>query len=152
MLASSAVLDVLFWWLRNLGDPEPTWYSVLWPWSMAWMVGCKGAAVLQACKPRWWVAVPALGVHAIAAGYPQRFPGSLLELEIHAVAFCCLLFGWALLIECRTCKERLRVAVLSALFLGTAATYYELPWAMWLRPWLMWYQSICYLALAETLP
>lgn len=79
----------------------------VWPWAYdpAWravvvlLVLCRGAVVLQAYKPRWWVAVPALMVHCWAARYPQRWVTSWLEAEIHAVAFCCLLFGLALLAE-----------------------------------------------------
>ena len=160
-----------------LGDPAPTWYSALWPYSAAWMVLCRGAVVLHHCKPRWWVAVPALGMHLWATGYPNRWPHSWLQAEIHTVAFCCLLFGLALLSSQqgqRSCvplpKRRYPWAIrgepgrvigintqthryaLAALFVGTAAGLYPVPWATWLRPYLMGYQAACYLAIAALPP
>ena len=140
MLASSAVLDVLFWWLRNLGDPEPTWYSALWPYAALWMVLCRGAVVLARCKPRWWICVPALVIHCWAASYPARWPADWLEAEIHAVAFCCLMFGLALVSERRN-------AAVAVLFLGTAAAYYPAVWHPEIRGWLMYLQSACYLGI-----
>ena len=148
MLASSGAMDLLFWWLH---EAAPAWYATLWPYSAAWAIGCAGAVVLGVCHPRWWVALPALMVHCWAGHYPDRWPGHWLQAQLHTVAFMFLLFGLALLVECtRTCKDRLHVAIISALFIGTAFAYYPEPWAAWIRPWLMWWQSSCYLALAAS--
>jgi len=74
-------------------------------YKLAWMAAepigivLAGCVALSIAKPRWWIAAPALVVHFCAAGYPRKFPGSWLECEVHAVAFCCLLFGLTLLAE-----------------------------------------------------
>ena len=144
MLASSAALDSLFWWLH---EAEPTWYATLWPYSAAWAIGSAGAVVLESCNPRWWVALPALAVHCWAGNYPDRWPGHWLQAQLHTVAFCSLLFGLALVATIRD-SLTVRNTVLAMLFLGTAATYYPLPWNAGLKVHLMWFQSACYLALA----
>ena len=122
-------------------------------YKLAWMVAepigmvLAACAALTRCTPRWWIAVPALLLHAFAAGYPQRWPGSWLHAEIHAVAFCCLLFGLALV---ATCKKPLHVqnAALTLLFLGTSAALYPAPWQPAIRGYLMYHQAACYLWLA----
>ena len=147
MLASSAALDVLFWWLNTLHDPRPTWYSVLWPYSAAWMTLAQGAVVLTRCKPRWWAPLPAMALHVWAGQYPERWPGSWLLAEIHAVAFCSMVLGVALAVSPERGSRRLNL-ILAALFVGTGAAYYPTPWQPEIRAWLMWHQSACYLALA----
>jgi len=130
------------------------WQVLPWAYDPAWrvvavvLVGLRSAVVLTRCTPRWWPVLPALAVHVWAGGFQNRWPGSWLQAEIHAVAFCCMALGLTLGAEIRTCKERLQVAILAALFVGTAIGYYPAPWAMWTRPYTMFWQSACYLALA----
>lgn len=95
MLASSAALDVLFWWLRNLG-PSLTWYSALWPYAAGWMMLCRAAVVLTRCRPRMWPVLPALALHVWAGGFANVWPGSWLQAEEHAVGFCCMALGLTL--------------------------------------------------------
>ena len=97
--------------------------------------------------PRWWVAIPALAVHCWAGQYPNRWPHHWLQAQLHTVAFMFLLFGLALVATIRDSRT-VRNVMLAVLFLGTAATYYPLPWNMGLKVHLMWFQSACYLALA----
>jgi len=125
-------------------------HRMVWPlypriWAVAEPLGMvlAGCAVLTRCKPRWWVAVPALGIHLWASGFADRWPGFALHGEIHAVAFCCLLFGLALI------GERKNAAV-AVLFLGTAAALYPVPWHPAIRGWLMYFQSTCYCWIALT--
>ncbi len=135
------------------------WQVLPWAYDPAWrvvavaLVGLRGAVVLTRCRPRMWPVVPALVLHVWAGGFANVWPGSWLQAEIHAVAFCCLAMGLTLgavafSATTRTCKDRLQVAILAALFVGTATGYYSAPWAMWTRPYTMYWQSACYLALA----
>ena len=115
------------------------------------------AAVLKLTTPRRWpvYGIAALVVHCWAAGYPNRWPGTWLQAEIHIMAFCYLALGLVCLsgvarnATTRTCKESLHVAwTLAAMLLGTAAAYYTAPWHPEVRAWLMWFESACFLALA----
>tara|TARA_R110000868_G_scaffold349668_1_gene610978 strand:- start:158 stop:526 length:369 start_codon:yes stop_codon:yes gene_type:complete len=110
-----------------------------------------------------------MGLHVWAGQYPERWPGSWLLAEIHALAFCSMVFGLALLIDVvmytadlwrvlsgppssfwlvAKAEGKVTNLILAALFVGTGAAYYPTPWQPEIRAWLMWYQSACYLALA----
>jgi hypothetical protein len=116
-----------------------------WPYNTIWRIAepvgmvLAGAAVLGRVNTRRWpfYALGACAVHVWACNYPNVWPGGWLQAEIHAVSFCCLLFGLALIGERRN-------AAVAVLFLGTSAALYGVPWDMAIRGWLMWFQAGCY--------
>jgi hypothetical protein len=145
-LFASTALDCLFWWLRNHHAQYPTLYATLWPYSAGILAVLGGAVVLERAKTDRWpfYALAAACVHGWAYSYPNKFPGSYLQLEIHATAFICLLYG-LLLLSGGTCRRTLPIAVL---FLITAAAYYPLVWHMEARIPLLFGQAICYAIIA----
>ena len=121
-------------------------------YKLGWMIGepigvaLVAGAVLQVAPLRRvpYFAAPALAVQWWAFSFPDRWPGQWLQFEMHTIAFCYLLLGLSLIPAIKS----LTAAALSAFLLGTAAMYYPAPWAPFVREWLMWWQSGCYLAMA----
>lgn len=142
LLTDALVTVALLLWWNHFG-----WgYDPLWRIEVAGLTIMRGAIALKAGKPRRWpvYALAACIVHAVAMRYPNQWPGSWLHADVHAVAFCLLLFGLFILAN-RTCKQSLPVA---ALFLVTAASYYAIPFELHLRESLPLYQSCCYVWIA----
>ena len=115
----------------------------LWhAYKLGWMIAepismvLAGAVVLERSKPQRWpfYALAAAVVHGWAMEYPNRWPGSWLQLEIHLVAFSSLLLGLFML---GSLPKRENAAI-TVLLLMTAASFYAVPWHMDIRVPLMY--------------
>ena len=138
-LAVDAVVTMAVWLAPD------SRYDKIWRFVVPFLLLFRLAVSATRSERRKWpfYALAACAVHVWAVDYPNRWPESWLQGEIHAVAFGCLLGGLAMLPERRN-------AAVTALFLGTAAAMYAVPWAMWIREWLLVWQSGCYVWMAVT--
>lgn len=131
----------------------PSAYDPAWRVVAVLLVLFRGAVTIERVQARIWpiYGLAAIAVHAWASRYPNVWPDSLLHPEIHGIAFCCLLFGLALVAGSKKSllPENAPVAVL---FLGTAVALYADPWDMRIRVYAMWFQAGCYLWCAMRRP
>lgn len=131
----------LIWMRWHVYDP---FWRVAEPVSM---VLAAGFVLSRAVPQRWpFYALAAAVVHGWAMKYPNRWPNSYLQLEIHLCAFVFLLLGLFMLSHPK--REN---AAITVLLLVTAASFYPMPFGAMgggfphdLRIWLMLVQSGCY--------
>ncbi len=112
----------------------------MWPFVAVWMAGCRAAVTLSLWRDRSafpMYAVFAMAIHWCAVQFPVTLHTPHLQFKIQLAAFGCLMFGLVLL-------PKLRNLPFALLFVITAASYYSMPKAMWIRPWLMIGQAGCY--------
>lgn len=144
---TDAVVTLAILALWNFYPPA---YDPAWRVVAVLLVLFRGAVTIERIQARIWpiYGLAGIAVHVWASRYPNVWPDSLLHPEIHAIAFCCMLFGLALVASGRR-SENAPVAVL---FLGTAVALYADPWDMRIRVYAMWFQSACYLWYAMRRP
>lgn len=133
---TATILLKLIWLRCHVYDPL---WRVAEPVSMA----LAAAVVLERARTDRWpfYALAAGVVHGWAMSYPEKWPGSWLQLEVHVLAFVSLMMG-LLMVTGR------KHAPIAALLLLTAAAYYAAPWNPGVRVWLMYLQAGCYLWVA----
>lgn len=125
---------------------------VLWhiPYDLCWRVMepvgviLAGAVTLRACRHfRPVYAPPALILHAWAARYPERWPGSWLAGEMALLAFLWMVLGMHVLMA--------RKWPLALYFLASAIGLYAGPWHADLRVPVMYVQSVAVASIAFSL-
>ena len=125
----------------GLWHPPHGLYLKLWRVDMPIWLLVGAVIVLRRRTAYQWpiYAIGSLALFGWAARYPDQWPGTLVQLEIHLLAFVCTLLGGY--------SIGAQQYALAALFMVTAAGLYPSPWHD-IRLELMLAQAACYLAIA----